>query len=140
MLYRQLATFQGITKVGHFNAIGKLFNNKSKIDRLLNMDDNKCYEIESYDGYNIAIICKNNILHITQTSHEIVDINFVIENINSNSQLSAIADFFSSDDVAVRLQRLIELSPENYLTWTAKNIKYYGFKKGQTVYLSGNAP
>lgn len=137
IVYKRFILINGIGTNLHYFMIGKLLSNKTKIDKLLSMDQNKCYEIEGINEKNIAIMAKDNMLHIKAVDELQFKIGFILENVNID-QLKMLGDIFSSSDIVSTVNSYMQIKPnhQNIIT-NSEGTKIYILLNGNVITISG---
>lgn len=137
IVFQRFMLINGIGTNFHYYIIGRLLSNKTKIDRLLSMDNNKCYEIEDGKSNSIAIISKNKELHIKSLDSEDFNIFFIIENVTLD-QLAMLGATFESSEIIKTVNSYMKIMPDHQMiSNNKKGTQIYVKREDNIITISG---
>ncbi len=135
-LFENFLAISNMTSSGHFSIVSNTIGNIQKINKLLTMSEDRCYEIEGANGYNIEIINKNGYLHVRPSSHYNDGVDFIVQNIKTKEQLDIIAKFFKQKNFVGTIEQSLDLKMSEYFIM-GSDIKFYIWFHNNIVYISG---
>lgn len=140
MLFRDLAVLHSFEYSGDLAAVGLLFRNYKRIQKLVALPEQSTTKIKGSFGFSFNATQRASILHLTPCRGFGGDFKIVIENILDHSQLAVVADFFTSALNIQRIEKIIDLKGSDFINFSSRGVSIYGYRQSNTLYISGIQP
>jgi hypothetical protein len=140
MLFRDLAVLHHFEYSGDLAAVGLLFRNYKRIEKLRHLQESAVTKIKGGFGFSFNATQRASILHLTPCRGIGGDFKIVIEYILDHAQLAVVADFFTSSLNIQRIEKIIDLKGNDYIDFSTRGISVYAYRIENTLYISGVKP